>query len=119
MRENELLGVVGVVGVVSLAVLGVVGRRSYNRKIVQLTKELEKEGKKYEISSSGKPPKVWAVLSPQETVKVFTVPLFFVLSGASAVGFGLKSWYGIRDFQHGLETIKWIARVGPPPSKVN
>ena len=114
VKEESLVTAVGVSAIVSLAVLGVVGRKSYQRKIVQLTKELEKEGKKFDVHA---PPKVWAVLTPQETVKVFAVPLAFVLTGTAAAGYGMKRWWGIRDWQHGVDTLKWIAKVGPPPSK--
>ena len=112
MEERTLVGAVGVAGAVSLAVLGIVGRKSYKRKIVQLSRELEKQGPR---SVSAPPPKVWAVLTPQETIKVFTIPLVFVLSGTATVGYVLKHWCGIRDIQHGLQTFRWIARVGPPP----
>ena len=112
-ERNELVGAVGVAGAISLAVLGIVGRRSYKRKIVQLTKELAKEGKSFDANS---PPKVWAVLSPQETMKVFMFPLFVVMSGTSLVGYSVKKVWGIRDMQHGMDTLRWIARVGPPPS---
>jgi hypothetical protein len=101
---------VTVAGCVSLAVLAFVGRRSYKRKVVQLTKELEKEGKK------GTPDKVWAVLTPQETIKVFLVPLTYILSGTALTAFFLKRCYGIHNLQQGIDTLKWIARTGPPPT---
>ena len=85
--QGSLITAVGVSAAVSLAVLAVVGRKSYHRKIVQLTKELEKEGKKFDVHA---PPKVWAVLTPQETVKVFAIPLAFVLTGTGFAGFAMK-----------------------------
>ena len=107
------MGAVAFAGALSLGVLGIVGRRSYKRKIVQLTKELEKEGKSFDVHA---PPKVWAVLSPQETIKVFTFPLAVVLTGVATTGYLVKRSYGIRDMDHAIETIRWIARTGPPPS---
>lgn len=112
--QGSLITAVGVSAAVSLAVLAVVGRKSYHRKIVQLTKELEKEGKKFDVHA---PPKVWAVLTPQETVKVFAIPLAFVLTGTGFAGFAMKRWWGIQDWQHGVDTLKWIAKTGPPPSQ--
>ena len=103
---------VGVAGLASLVVLSVVGRKSYQRKIVQLTKELEKQGK----DASSLPPKVWAVLTPGETMKVFLVPLAVVVTGSTILGYGIKQWVGIRDVNHGLEMLKWITRTGPRPS---
>ena len=111
-RQEGLVTAVGVSAAVSLAVLAVVGRKSYQRKIVQLTKELEKEGKKFDVNA---PPRVWAVLTPQETVKVFMIPLAFVLAGTTAAGLGMKRWWGVEDWQHGVDTLRWIAKVGPPP----
>ena len=106
------LKAVGVAGVASLIVLAVVGRKSYQRKIVQLTKELEKQG----MDSSSLPPKVWAVLTPGETMKVFLFPLAIVGSGTVAAVYGVKRFYGIRDMEHGMEMIRWITRTGPKPS---
>ena len=106
---------VGVAGLASLVVLSVVGRKSYQRKIVQLTKELEKQGK----DATSLPPKVWAVLTPGETMKVFLVPLTVVMTGCTITGYGLKQWYGIRDVNHGLEMLRWITRTGPRPSSVS
>jgi hypothetical protein len=111
--KDDLFSAVGIAGLASLTVLAVVGRRTYQRKVVQLTKELAKEGKTIDPSS---PPKVWAVLTPEETLKVFFVPLAVVATGSAVTGFGLKQFYGIRDLQHGIDTLKWIARVGPPPA---
>jgi hypothetical protein len=102
---------VGVAGTVSIIVLGLVGRKSYRRKVVQLTRELEREGKPLTA-----PSKVWSVLTPQETIKVFTIPMAFVLGGTALSGYGLKRWCGIRDFQHGLETLRWVTKTGPPPT---
>jgi len=111
-RRMSELKAVGVAGVASLIVLAVVGRKSYQRKIVQLTKELEKQGK----GPSSLPPKIWAVLTPGETIKVFIFPLAIVGSGTIATGYGLKRAYGIRDMDHGMQMIRWIARTGPKPT---
>lgn len=116
MSQSDLVGAVAVAGALSLGVLGVVGRRSYKRKIVQLTTELEKEGKTIDVSA---PPKVWAVLSPQETIKVFTFPLAVVLTGVASAGYVIKGSYGIENMDHAIETIRWIARTGPPPAPRN
>ena len=116
MSQNDLVGAVALAGAISLGVLGVVGRRSYRRKIVQLTKELEKEGKTFDVSA---PPKVWAVLSPQETIKVFTFPLAVVLTGVCTTGYLVKRSYGIQSVDHAIETIRWVARMGPPPAPRN
>lgn len=112
-NRDDLVGAVGIAGLASLAVLAVVGRKSYQRKVVQLTKELAKEGKTIDPSS---PPRVWAVLTPQEALKVFFIPFAVVATGSTVAGYGLKRFYGIRDMQHGIDTLKWIARVGPPPA---
>ena len=112
--EDEFKAV-GIAGLASLVVLSVVGRRSYQRKILQLTKDLEKQG--IAKTSSSPPPKVWAVLTPTETLKVFIVPLCVVMSGTCILGLGVKKWYGIRDLQHGLETIRWVTKTGPRPSQ--
>ena len=116
-RDNLLLSV-GVAGMASLAVLAIVGKKSYQRKVAQLTKEMEKEAFKHVLEGEKipTPPRVWAVLTPQETVQVFAIPMIIVLSGTTVVGAGLKSWYGIRDVQHGLDTLKWITKTGPPPN---
>ena len=106
---------VGIAGVASLAVLGVVGRRSYHRKVSQLTKELEKEAMGRNVKTTGPAPKVWAVLTPGETVKVFMVPMAVVFTGCGAVGYGVKRWYGVRDWDHAFATLRWVARTGPPP----
>lgn len=111
--KDDLVSAVGIAGVASVTVLAVVGRKSYQRKMVQLTKELAKEGKTIDPSS---PPKVWAVLTPVETLKVFFIPLAVVVTGSALTGFGLKRFFGIRDMQHGIDTLKWIARAGPPPA---
>lgn len=111
--RDDLVSAVGIAGLASLTMLAVVGRKSYQRKVVQLTKELAKEGKTIDPSS---PPKVWAVLTPEETFKVFLIPLAVVATGTAVTGFGLKRFYRIRDMQHGIDTLKWIARVGPPPA---
>ena len=103
---------VGVAGVTSLVILGIVGRKSYQRKVVQLTRELEKEGKGAKYG----PPKVRAVLTPVETIKVFLVPMVYVLCGTTIVGGGVKKLCGIRDFEHGISTLKWVTKTGPPPS---
>lgn len=111
--RSDLLWSVGIAGAVSLAVLGIVGRKSYQRKVVQLNKEMEKMGIK--PLTAGPPPNVWAVLTPQETIRVFAVPLMFVLSGSAMVGVSLKKWYGINDMRHAMETLRWVTRTGPPP----
>ena len=111
--RSDLVRAVEIAGAVSLAVLGIVGRRSYQRKVVQLNQEIEKMGIK--SSTAGPPLKVWAVLTPQETIRVFTVPLMFVLSGSALVGVSLKKWYGINDMRHAMETLRWVTRTGPPP----
>jgi hypothetical protein len=113
MRLLNGYEMVGMAGLVSLAVLGMVGRRSYQRKIVQLTKEMEKEASGRAIDQ---PPRVWAVLTPMETIKVFLVPMGFVGAGCGIIGYGLKQWYGVRDIPHGFELLRWITRTGPPPS---
>jgi hypothetical protein len=113
MSQENLVGALAVAGALSLGVLGIVGRRSYRRKIVQLTKELEKEGKVFDPLS---PPKVWAVLSPSETIKVFAMPLTIVLTGTTVTWFAIKKMYRINDIQHGMDTVRWLARVGPPPA---
>ena len=109
-QKDGLLGGVGLAGLASLAVLTIVGRKSYQRKIVQLSKEMEKEG-----NSVRMPSKVWAVLTPGETIKVFLVPMAYVVGGSMLVGTACKHWYGLRDWSHGIQTLKWITRTGPPP----
>ena len=113
MEMNEF-SAVGAAGFASLAVLALVGRQSYRRKIGQLSKELEK--KSTGLQNGRTPTKVWAVLTPQETIKVFLLHLAFVITGTSLLGAGLKQWYGIRDLREGLDTLRWVARTGPPPS---
>ena len=107
---------VGIAGIASLVVLSVVGRKSYQRKIVQWTKELETQGLDPKIHL---PPKVWTVLTPGETLKVFLVPLAVVLTGSLGAGYGLKQWYGIRDVTHGYEMLRWVTRTGPRPSDIS
>ena len=112
-RRSSLLASVGVAGLASFAVLVIVGRRSFQRKVVQLTKELEAEGMREA------PSKVWAVLTPKETIKVFAIPMAYVLTVTALVGTGLQRWYGIKDFPHAIETLKWVTKTGPPPREVH
>lgn len=113
MEMNEF-SAVGVAGSASLAVLALVGRQSYRRKVVQLSKDLEKNS--MGPLNGRTPTKVWAVLTPQETIKVFLLPLAVVISGTTLLGTGFKQLYGIRDLREGLDTLRWVARTGPPPS---
>lgn len=107
-----MYGAVAFAGCASLAVLAVVGRQSYKRKVVQLSKQLEFAS----CDTKHAPAKVWAVLTPVETVKVFFVPLFFVFTGTGLAAYGLKRLYGFRDIQQGIDTLRWVTRTGPPPS---
>jgi hypothetical protein len=112
MEQSDLLNSVGFVAAGSLAVLGIVGRRSYKRKVVQIAREMEKEAS----TVVNPPPRVWAVLTPGETVKVFALPLGVVMAGTAATGYGLKRWYGFRDARDALDHIRWISRTGPTPN---
>jgi hypothetical protein len=111
-KPIPLFTTLGAVSALSLTVLAVVGRQSYKRKVVQLTKQIAEETA--QMRKSEGPPRVWAVLSPSETLKVFFVPMVWVLAGTGTVGIGLKKWYGVRDWDHAVRTMKWVAGTGPP-----
>lgn len=108
--RNRLLWSVAGAALMSLSVLGIVGRKSYKRKVVQLAKEAL-------ITGQPAPVGAWAVLTPAETARVFLVPLGWVLGGSILVGAGAKKWIGIKDWDHGIQTIKWVTKRGPPPTE--
>lgn len=116
--KAPLFRTLGALSVISLAVIGVVGRRSYKRKVSFLAKQMAEEPGIGNVPQRtlGQPPKVWAVLTPSETLKVFFVPMAFVVGGTYTTGVCVKKWYGIRDWHHAVATMKWVARTGPPPS---
>ncbi len=116
-KRSSVLSTLGTLSAVSLAVIALVGRRSYKRKITYLAKQMAEETKSDALPRLNRQPhRVWAVLTPGETLKVFFVPMAFVVSGVVSVGVLMKKWYGIRDGHHAIATMKWIAGTGPPPS---
>ena len=105
-RKRHLVQSVGFAGVGILSVLILVGRKSYHKKVAQLTKK-----------TGDVPGRVWSVLTPAETIKVFAVPFVYVSVGCALLGTGLKQWMGIKDWKHGVETLRWITHTGPAPTQ--
>lgn len=116
--QKSMFTTLGALSIVSFGVIGLVGRSSYKRKVAYLAKQMAEEAKSNVSvnSASSNPPRVWTVLTPSETLKVFFIPMAFVLGGTYSVGVFVKRWFGIRDWDHGIATMKWVARTGPAPS---